>query len=187
MNNNPVESVDDAAENTGVRAWKWLRPLTVTLLVTSPCWSCALYLLIETVTLESRSPDGEYRAILADRIAGGDRNFKLYLQHVPTRQWTLIYRSPDEGHNRTERIFWTRDSRCFLLVGKSFFIDDEDSIRLPTGEEAYLLYDIATAQCWCAAGQNGRSSVELQPLPQNVFQEVLARHGGVIDEERFEN
>ena len=143
-------------------------------------FSTCVWLMGKQMTARAESPSGAYFVFLEDRFIGMDRNFKVYLKDNISKKQQLIFASPDEGRPiGTERFYWTADSGCFLLVGKEFFIEEEDKIPLPTGEIAYLLYDISTNECWCAASQRSRSGKPAF-LTRDILDRVTRAHGELI-------
>lgn len=100
-------------------------------------------------SLVSDSPDGSKRAAIVEHRGRFDRNFAVRIRDA--LGWTTIYESPDEGGRGAgaERFIWSKDGAWLLLVGKRFY--SIEGVRLDTGEDLYLLYDVERGRLWCNA------------------------------------
>jgi hypothetical protein len=116
------------------------------------------------VALVSLSPDDKWQVRLIDHNPWFDRNFQLELVDLSDDSVATIFDSPDEDRPiGSERIVWSPDSSRFVLIGRHF-ADCPETARLPTGEIAYLLYDLKSRALRC----NSRS----QTLPPFKVEEL---------------
>jgi len=116
------------------------------------------------VALVSLSPDDRWQVRLVDHIPWVDRNFVIELLDLSDHSASRLFRSPDEDSPiGSERIVWSPDSSKFVLIGRHF-ADCPESARLPTGEIAYILYDLKSRALRC----NSRS----QTLPPFQVEEL---------------
>jgi hypothetical protein len=105
--------------------------------------------MLSQIALVSLSPDDKWQVRLIDRNPFLDRNFDVQLLDLSDDSVTTIFHSPDEGRPiGSEWIVWSPDSSKFVLLGRHF-ADCPESARLPTGEMAYLLYDLKSRTLRC--------------------------------------
>ena len=110
-----------------------------------------------TVTVNSASPDGKWRALLIefdDRSFEIDRNFEVLLEDaaVSPPQRRVLFSSPDEGRPiGTERVIWSKDSKHLVLIGKQFFVKSRS--EAVAGDLLYLLVDVQPEKSRCNSHQ----------------------------------
>jgi hypothetical protein len=105
------------------------------------------------VALVSLSPDDNWQVRLIDHMPWVDRNITMELVDLSDHSAATIFYSPDEDYPiGSERIVWSPDSSRFVLLGRHFTFCPE-SCRLPTGEIAYLLYDLRSRTLRCNSQQ----------------------------------
>jgi hypothetical protein len=116
------------------------------------------------VALVSLSPDETWQVRVIDRDPWLDRNFELELFCRHDDSVSTIFRSPDEGRPiGSERIVWSPDSWKFVLIGRHF-TDCPETARLPTGEIAYLLYDLKSNTLRCNSRQQSLPPFKVEEL-----------------------
>lgn len=104
------------------------------------------------VTVTSLSPDDQFRVTVVELPKWIDRNFEVRLEKFGSRQVRTLFSSPDEGGPiGSERLVWSVDGSCFLLLGRHFYISDKG--KLAGGDQAYLMVDVLSGQVWCNARQ----------------------------------
>jgi hypothetical protein len=116
------------------------------------------------VALVSLSPDDKWQVRLIDRNPFLDRNFDVELVDLSDYSVATIFHTPDEGRPiGSERIVWSPDSSKFVLLGRHFNYCRE-SARLPTGEIAYLLYDMKSRTLRCNSEQQTMPPFKVEEL-----------------------
>jgi hypothetical protein len=122
-----------------------------------------------TVSLTSKSPSGKWEVSLSEHINYGDRNFDIFLKNTQNNTQKIIFTSPDEGGVGTEKIFWSRDNRAFMLCGKKFSISPKDKIKYKDDVEIYLLYDVEMGNIYCNATQKRMKKIDRKVLQAYGF------------------
>lgn len=106
------------------------------------------------VSLSSVSPNGQFTAQLVELDVFIDRNFELHLIDHRRGNTNVIFRSPDEGLEGTEKIYWSDNSDHLLLTGRRFLLDSGlVTLTNRFGEQLYLLYHLSSEELKCNAGQ----------------------------------
>jgi hypothetical protein len=133
----------------------------------------------ERFTFVNLSPNDSIRVTMVERPAffPSERVFELHLQKQGENS-IIIFASPNVGSPAgSERIIWNQSSSQFILVGRHFHLSGIDpkllppTLKLKTGEEVLLLYNIQTKKIYC--------SLELipfrncLPLPKHLSPDFL--------------
>ncbi|MCA9067650.1 MAG: hypothetical protein KDA84_01920 [Planctomycetaceae bacterium] len=106
------------------------------------------------VILTSLSPNDSWRVTLHE-YAHLDRNLRIVLEDLETGEVRTVFFFFYEGRpSGSEKIVWSKDGTKFLLLGRHFIVDEQ--AELSTGEQAYLLMDVAADEIWCNARQEDR-------------------------------
>ena len=126
------------------------------------------------VTYTSNSPSGRYRVEILENVHSMDRNFRLFLTDTHSNNIPkLLFISPDESRPPSERAIWSKKEDSFLLVSSNVLVDS--SLRIFSGENLYLLYNLNTARLWCNAAQSERdrfTSADVERFRIQVSEEV---------------
>ena len=133
-----------------IKTAAWLGQFAFAVLIGYGVRSCS----VRPITLASQSPDYKWRVYLVERPRMIDRNFEIEMEDIKSKNKRTVFRSPDEGAPGSERMIWSLDASRVLLLGGKFFVTEGATIS--TGEQLYLMMDIATGKIWCNASQQNR-------------------------------
>jgi hypothetical protein len=79
-----------------------------------------------------------------------DRQFKVVLVDKQGAE-KVLFQSPDEDRPGGEQLYWSTDSRSFVLTGPTFSVDSGSELK--NGERLYLFYKLLEDKLYCNAVQ----------------------------------